>query len=37
MDTLIAMVVLTLTRLVIPFGLVILIGALLGRRWTAIS
>jgi hypothetical protein len=34
MDTFIALVVLALTRLFIPFGLLILLGTILGRRRT---
>jgi hypothetical protein len=37
MDTLIALVILALTRLFIPFGLLILLGTILGRRRTAYS
>jgi hypothetical protein len=37
MDTFIALVILTLTRLVVPFSLIILLGTLIGRRRTAQS
>ena len=37
MDTLFALVILTLIRLIVPFGLVISLGTLLERRKTAYS